>query len=336
MTPAHDGTPNDPLDNAAPGKATRDPEQTGPSKASTKAAGKNPSKNTAPKAEKPAYTDFTYTDAQGVEITAYEWRAADPVAIVQIAHGIGEHAKRYDAFAQYLTKAGFAVYADDHRGHGQTGLNQHDGDISKLGKLGPGGLAATENAILQLTAIIRERHPDLPVVMFAHSWGSLMAQRIINSHPRAWDALVLSGSALRTFRHMESGDLNAKWAGEGANGFEWLTRDEAEVAKFIADPLCFEADILRLFGVADGLRLFGRPVAGLAPEVPILIVSGSEDPITRGDGLTQLAEALRKRGVRDVTLKLYPGARHETLNETNRDQVFVDLSTWMLDRVASD
>ncbi|MBP1326430.1 alpha-beta hydrolase superfamily lysophospholipase [Leucobacter exalbidus] len=282
----------------------------------------------------PAYTEFTYTDALDVEITAYEWRAEDPVAIVQISHGIGEHAKRYDAFAQFLTKNGFTVYADDHRGHGATGLAQHDGDLTKLGRLGEGGLAATENAILQLTAIIRERNPGLSVVMFAHSWGSLMAQRILNSHPRAWDALVLSGSALRTFRHMESGNLNAKWAGPDANGFEWLSRDEAEVAKYIADPLCFEADILRLFGVADGLRLFGRPVAGLAPEMPILIISGAEDPIARGDSLPLLAEAFRKRGVQDVALKTYPGARHETLNETNRDQVFVDLSTWMLEQVS--
>ncbi|MHA3683530.1 alpha/beta fold hydrolase [Leucobacter sp. HY1908] len=301
-----------------------------------------PANDETPQAKQPAprhaYTEFSFTDAHGVEIFAYEWQPAngdEPIAAVQISHGIGEHAKRYDAFAQYLTKAGFVVYADDHRGHGQTGFTQYDGDMSKLGKLGPGGLAATENEVLQLTAIIRERHPDLPVVMFAHSWGSLMAQRILNAHPLAWDALVLSGSALRTFRHMESGDLNARWAGEGATGFEWLSRDEAEVAKFVADPFCFGADILKLFGVADGLRLYGRPVAGLSAGVPILIVSGAEDPLSRGDGLTQLAEAYRRRGVQDVTLKLYPGARHETLNETNRDEVFVDLSTWILERTST-
>ena len=324
MNPAHDETPA-----AAQPATPGDPEHKAPKKAP------KPPKQPA----EPAYTEFSYTDAHGVEITAYEWRPAgddEPIAAVQISHGVGEHAKRYDSFAQYLTNAGFVVYADDHRGHGQTGLAQHDGDLSKLGKLGAGGLAAAEGAILQLTEIIRERHPGLPVVMFAHSWGSLMAQRILNSHPRAWDAVVLSGSALRTFRHMESGNLNAKWAGEGANGFEWLTRDEAEVEKFIADPLCFAADILKLFGVADGLRLFGRPVAGLAQDVPILIVSGTDDPLSRGDGLTQLAEAYRRRGVQDVTLKLYPDARHETLNEMNRDEVFVDLSTWILERTQTD
>lgn len=224
------------------------------------------------------YTEFSYTDAHGIEIAAYEWAADEPIGAVQIAHGVGEHAKRYDAFARALTGAGFTVYADDHRGHGETGRRQHEGDLSKLGRLGPGGLRAAEAAILQLTGIIRERHPGLPLVMFAHSWGSLMAQRILNEHPRAWDALVLSGSAFRTFKHMESGDLNAKWKTEGANGFEWLSRDAETAQTFIADELCFGADIARLFGVADSLRLFGKPGPGIPGDLPILIVSGAEDP----------------------------------------------------------
>ncbi|QBE49085.1 alpha/beta fold hydrolase [Leucobacter triazinivorans] len=285
--------------------------------------------------EATARTEFSYTDDHGIEIFVYEWAAEEPVGVVQISHGIGEHAKRYDAFARRLVAAGFTVYADDHRGHGETGRAQHDGDLSKMGRLGPGGLQAAEAAILQLTGIVRERHPELPVVMFAHSWGSLMAQRILNEHPRAWEALVLSGTAFRTFKHMESGDLNARWKTDDANGFEWLSREPAVAEAFIADPLCFAADILKLFGVADGLRLFGKPGHGIPQELPILIVSGSEDPLNRGDGLRLLAEAYRKRGVRDVTVKLYPGARHETLNETNREDVTADLTTWMLERVAS-
>ncbi|MCW2289221.1 alpha/beta fold hydrolase [Leucobacter luti] len=281
-------------------------------------------------------TEFSYVDATGVEIFATEWTAEHPIGVVQISHGIGEHSKRYAAFAQHLVRAGFAVFADDHRGHGETGRRQHAGDLSKLGKLGPGGLHATENAILQLTAIARERYPDLPVIMFAHSWGSLMAQRTLNLHPHAWDALVLSGSAFRTPRFMESGDLNATWTGPDANGFEWLSRDTGSVAAFIADPLCFEADILKLFGVRDGLRLFGKPAAGLDPDVPILIVSGSADPLARGDGLQRLGAAYRHRGVRDVTVKLYPDARHELLNETNRDEVIADVVTWMLERVGAE
>lgn len=94
--------------------------------------------------------------------------------------------------------------------------------------------------------------------------------------------------------------------------------------------------MLKLFGVADGLRLYGTPGPGLAPDVPILIVSGGEDPISRSDGVQRLAAAYRERGVRDVTVRIYPGARHETLNETNRDEVTADLITWITDRVVRD
>ncbi|MFD5598770.1 alpha/beta fold hydrolase [Leucobacter sp. NPDC058333] len=280
--------------------------------------------------------EFDYVDAHGVEIHCYEWRADDAVGVVQIAHGIGEHALRYEAFARYLCGIGFTVVADDHRGHGETGRRQHEGDLSRLGKLGPGGLLAAEAALRQLADIARERHPGLPLVIFAHSWGSLMTQRILNEHPRTWDAVVLSGSAFRTFRHMESGNLNAKWEAPEANGYEWLSRDTAVSEAFAADPLCFDADILKLFGVADGLRLFGKPASGLASEVPILIVSGSDDPLSRGDGVRLLAEAYRAKGVRDVTVKVYPDSRHEILNETNRDEVFADVATWIQERVASD
>lgn len=284
-------------------------------------------------------TTFTYTDALGVEITVYAWLPdpavhAEPLAAVQLAHGIGEHALRYEAFAQHLAAAGLAVYADDHRGHGETGRAQHGGDLSRLGKLGPGGLRATEAALVQLTGIIRDRHPGLKVVQLGHSWGSLMTQRILEQHPRNWEAVVLSGSAFRTPRFMESGALNAKWRHEDeATGFEWLSRDPEQVAKFVADELCFEASIVKLFGVADAMRLFGTPGAGLAPDVPLLVIAGGDDPLSRGNGLQRLADAYRRRGVQDVTLKIYPGARHEILNETNRDEVETDILTWILERV---
>lgn len=283
--------------------------------------------------------NFTYTDAHGIEISAYSWApdpaaSSEPLGAVQIAHGIGEHALRYEAFARSLTKAGFVVYANDHRGHGETGRRQHNGDLSLLGKLGPGGLRAAEAAIQQLTGIIRSEMPGVRVAQFGHSWGSLMTQRILNEHPRLWDAVVLSGSAYRTPRHMESGKLNAKWAETAdASGFEWLSRDPAVAAAFIADPLCFEANILKLFGVSDGLRLFGTPGERLAVDVPILIVAGGDDPLSRGDGLRRLADAYRARGVREVALKIYPGARHEILNETHHDDVFSDVATWLLEHL---
>lgn len=284
----------------------------------------------------PGPTEFWMTDAHAIDIAVHCWAADDPIGVVQISHGIGEHAKRYAAFAEALVAAGFAVYADDHRGHGETWRRQWGGDAAKLGRLGPGGLRATEDAVLQLAALIRDRHPGLPLIAFAHSWGSLMAQRILRDHPRAFDAVVLSGTAHRTPRGLESGDLNARWKGEGASGFEWLSRDPAVAEAFIADPLCFEADILRLFGLPDALRLYGTPRAGLDPEMPLLIVSGGDDPLHRGEHrLRELAAAYRRRGLRDVTVKVYPGARHEILNETNRAEVQRDIITWMLERVGS-
>ncbi len=280
---------------------------------------------------------FTYTDAHGVEIWTREWAAQDPVGVVQIAHGVGEHSGRYAAFAEQLRAAGFTVYADDHRGHGETGKRQWNGDLSRLGRLGPGGLRATEAAIRQLTALIRDRHPGLPIVMFSHSWGSLMAQRILNDHPREWDALVLSGTAHRTPRGMESGKLNARWAHEDETGFAWLSRDGEVARAFTEDPLCFEANLVKLFGVSDALRLYGAPSAGLAVDVPIHIVSGADDPLHRGErNLQALADAYRRRGVRDVTVKVYPGSRHELLNELDREDVTADLITWMLDRIGED
>jgi alpha-beta hydrolase superfamily lysophospholipase len=301
-----------------------------------------------------AYTEFDYTDAFGVEIRAYVWLpgsaartndtdvvasaefSSEPHAVVQIAHGVGEHALRYDAFARVLAQNGFAVYANDHRGHGETGRRQYAGDLSRLGQLGAGGLKAAEAAMLQLTGIARERHPGLPVVMFGHSWGSLMTQRILNREARPFDAVVLSGSAYRTPLSMESGNLNKRWLTTDSNGFEWLSRDPQTVATFIADPLCFAADIGKLFGLTEAAKLFGTPGPNVARDVPMLIVSGSDDPLNRGDGLQKLADAYRKRGVRDVSLRIFAGARHELLNETNRDEATAEIITWMLDRVSPD
>ncbi|MEB4615099.1 alpha/beta hydrolase [Leucobacter sp. M11] len=270
-----------------------------------------------------------FTDTHGIAITYYRWPVVEPRAIVQIAHGIGEHALRYEHLARALNQAGFAVVADDHRGHGQTGLDQTGGDLSRLGRLGPGGLRAAEDAIVRLGEIAREGFPGVPIVLLGHSWGSLMAQRIVNREPGRYDALVLTGSAYRMPGSMESGNLNRAFDGPGSNGVEWLSRDEETQRAFLADPLTFDAEVLRLFGVADGLRLFGVPAKGLPADLPILIASGAEDPLSVGDSVTKLAAAYRGRGLRDVTLLEYPGARHEIFNETNREQVIADLTDWL-------
>lgn len=283
----------------------------------------------------PKREDRTYQDAHGITIHYYVWAAKKPRAVIQVAHGLGEHAARYEWLAGQLTSAGYTVYADDHRGHGQTGLGQTGGDHSKLGKLGPGGMTATADAVHQLTKMIRAELPELPVVLLGHSWGSFLAQILLNRNPVDYDAVILSGSAYRTFAHMNGGDLNAKYRHLGSTGYEWLSRDSEVVAAAAADPLMFIAKALPLFGVADSLRLLGKPAKALQRNVPVLIQVGSEDVVGGVKSNELLAQAYRERsGLTDVELIVYPGAQHEIFNETNRDEVVADTLAWLADRVA--
>jgi len=275
-------------------------------------------------------TDHSYTDAHGVTIHYYVWRSPDAHAVLQLTHGLGDHARRYEHVAQALVAAGYTVYADDHRGHGATGLDQHDGDASKLGKLGKGGLrAATEN-IRDLTAIIRSENPGLPVALLGHSWGSLMVQDVINAHAADYEVAILTGTAHRTFAHMNSGNLNAKHKHLGTTGYEWLSRDPQVAQDFIADPLTFYADALKLFGVADGMRLLGRPAKNLTRDIPLLIMIGDEDSLGGEASIEALAaDYVTRSKLTDVEAIVYPGGRHEIFNETNKAEVIADLIGWL-------
>ena len=166
-----------------------------------------------------------FIDAHGISIVYDVHPATTPRAAVQLMHGVGEHAGRYGALIGALTADGYTVYADDHRGHGRTGMAQYNGDADKLGRPGPGGLRAAVRALWQFTELIRAENPGLPLVLLGHSGGSVIAQMLINEHPEAYDAFVLSGSALRVPGSMRPGGLNAKWKAEGAMGTEWLSSD---------------------------------------------------------------------------------------------------------------
>jgi alpha-beta hydrolase superfamily lysophospholipase len=280
-------------------------------------------------------SDHTFADAQGVTIHYYVWRAANPKGIVQITHGLGEHALRYERLAQELVAAGYTVYADDHRGHGATGLEQYDGDASRLGKLGLGGLRATINGIRHFTSLIRSEKPDQPLAAVGQSWGSLMLQKIVNGNANDFDAVVLAGTAYRTFRHMNSGDLNKRHKHLGSTGNEWLSRDPAIAQAFSDDPLTFYADAKKLFGIPDGLRLLGRPSKKVERDIPVLILIGSEDSLGGEKSVAKLAAAYVTRSrLTDVQAIVYPDARHEVFNETNRDEVVADLISWLDSRLA--
>jgi alpha-beta hydrolase superfamily lysophospholipase len=275
----------------------------------------------------------TFTDDYGVVVSYDEYALPDgarPKGVVQLAHGIGEHAGRYAHVAAALNAAGYAVYANDHRGHGRTGLAQWGGDTTQLGRLGPGGLRATVEDLRQLGRIVRARHPGIPLILLAHSWGSLMAQRLINEHAADYDGVVLTGTAYRTLLSMRSGNLNARHKRLGATGHEWLTRDVAIHTAFGDDPLNFAAEPLAKFGLVDALRLLGRPARNLERDLPLLIQIGSDDSLGGERSVVRLANAYRRRsGLSDVTVHIYTGARHEVFNEINKEEVLADLVSWL-------
>lgn len=281
-----------------------------------------------------ARQDHTFVDALGVTVHYHQWKTGKPRAIVQIAHGLGEYAARYERLAQALVNAGYTVYADDHRGHGQTGVEQHGGDLSLLGRLGPGGMGATVDAVRQFSGIIRAENPGVPLVLFGHSWGSIIAQKLLNRVPAEYDAVVLSGTAYRTLRHMNGGDLNARHKHLGSTGYEWLSRDPGVSQSFLDDELTFTANAIALFGLRDALGMLGKPARHLAHDLPLLIQVGSDDPFGGERSAQLLAEAYIKRSrLSDVELIVYTDARHEIYNETNLVDVTADLITWLRDRV---
>lgn len=275
-----------------------------------------------------------FTDADGIAIV-YDVHPAvgDARGVVQLLHGVGEHAGRYGALIEALTGAGFFVYADDHRGHGRTGIRQHGGP-EKLGRLGKGGLRAAQAAVWQLTGIIKDEHPDLPLVLLGHSWGSFLAQMLVNDHPEAWDAVILSGSALRTPGSLNAAPLNARWAADGATGLEWLSRDPAVWTSFDEDPLTTDQPLLKLFGPVEAAKLYGRPRKDLGRDIPLLLLVGRDDPVGGPRSVHKLADEYRTRsGLTDITTLVYPDARHEIFNELQQDEVRADILSWLDTRI---
>lgn len=277
-----------------------------------------------------------FVDAYGIPIVYDVYEATGPRAVVQLLHGVGEHAGRYGALIEALVDAGYTVYADDHRGHGRTGLRQWDGDHRKLGRLGPGGLRAARDAVWTLTQRIREEHPALPLVLLGHSWGSFLAQMLLDRHPEAFDAVVMTGSALRVPGSLNAGDLNAPWKHLRGSGMQWLSSDEQVGIDFVADALTTSTPLARLFGPIDTARLLGRPRRDLERDVPLLLMVGRDDTVGGPRSVHKLADAYTRRsGLGDVTTLVYPGARHEIFAERCQAEVRADLLAWLDRRMPS-
>ncbi len=271
------------------------------------------------------------TDA--LELAVYAWDVPDPRGMVQVAHGLAEHSGRYDRFARALNEAGYGVRAVDHRGHG-------DSIAATPGDFGPGGFEALIADLAAYGASLCDSlSGDLPLFLFAHSMGSFAAQSVILTHSAQYAGVVLSGSTpldlLAAGLAAAEGPvgLEAFNAGfERRTGYEWLSRDEAEVDRYVADPLCGfdlpDETVPALFGAA-GTLADPAALAAIRPDLPLLIASGSDDPLAGGGQLVEvLGRRYRDAGLADVTVKVYAGARHEILNEVNRDEVTADVVAW--------
>jgi len=282
------------------------------------------------------------SDVDDQAIRGFLWKTSEqPKAVVTIAHGMAEHILRYSRFADALIDIGIEVWGIDHRGHGRSA------GPKGLGDFGGGGWSGLVKDLGQFIELVHGERPDLPVVLFGHSMGSFAAQNYCVDSSKQIDALILSGSAARgasTDRAESNEKPGASDSRERAalpnsafeparTPYDWLSRDEAEVDLYIADPLCgFEA-------LAGGMRTLreSRPdmtdpqiLTGISPDLPVLLVAGDKDPINRNMAGLQLLEKLwRDAGVKRIDTCYYPGGRHEMLNEINRDEVTGDILDWI-------
>ena len=276
--------------------------------------------------------------SDGAQVATYRWEPAGAVrGVVQIVHGLGEHVRRYDHLGTTLAGAGFLVQGHDTRGHGAT-----IADGAEPGVIGAEGWKAAIDDIGVLLDRLRADVPRVPVVLLGHSMGSFAVQQYVIDASDRVDAVVLSGTAavdlmpaLDSDEPLDLSAFNAPFE-PGRTGYEWLTRDEAQVDLYVADPLCgFGYDTPAAKAVYAGARAAADPekLSRIRPDLPVYILVGDQDPV--GDGLARvnaLVERYRDAGLGDVELHVYPGARHEVFNETNRDEVERDLLRW-LDRV---
>lgn len=297
-------------------------------------------------------SDFSFLASSGINLFVSAWLPdGPPRAVVQISHGMQEYGARYARTAEVLCAAGFAVYAGDHRGHGRSLID------GRLGHLGPGGWRTVLCDLRQVTEQVRARHPGLPLFLLGHSWGSFLAQAYIQRWGVDLAGCVLSGTngknpmagvgevvarlvtrfdgpdtTATLLEKLTVGNFNDAFR-DGPTGKEWLSRDPVEVRKYVDDPLCgqpfpnsFFVEMLALLNATWKASEEAR----IPLNLPMFMIAGAKDPVgLRGKGVLALAQRYKKHGLKDVTWRLYEGARHEVLNETNRDEVERDLIDWL-------
>ncbi|MGO1368090.1 alpha/beta hydrolase [Senegalia sp. (in: firmicutes)] len=295
----------------------------------------------------------------GFPIHLYIWdRVSSPKGLIQIFHGMAEHAARYEEFARYLNNEGYIVYASDHRGHGKTA--KRIGDLGDIGKDGFNNIV--EDGYI-INTMINKRYPNLPIILLGHSFGSFIAQEYIIRYGYTIDGLILSGSAKMKGMDVKLGKLvsiveskiyNSKkkdylidkisFGGfnkkiEHPNSkFSWLTRDEEQVKKYDEDPLCgtiFPIIFFKYFFGGLSKLYIDERLEKIPKSLPIFIFSGDKDPV---GGYGKMAKNLyityKDIGIEDVNMKLYIDGRHEMLNEINKREVYDDIIKWIENHIS--
>ncbi|MGL3605089.1 alpha/beta fold hydrolase [Rhizobium sp. G187] len=280
-----------------------------------------------------------------------------PRAVVLICHGLAEHSRRYARFAKAMAAAGCHVYAHDHRGHGATKSAD-----SALGRFAAhDGVAKVIGDVMAMRDLALSRHAGLPIVLLGHSMGGLIALNVAEEHPTAFQALSVWNSNFhpgpagriaqavlkleQAFKGSDVPSLILPMATFGAWGrsieghrtpFDWLSHDPVEVDAYIADPLCgFDASVSLWRAIFELTFRGAKPdsIDKLPKSLPIYLVGGGQDPATdKGRAIAWLGETMKRHGLSNVTVTLYPGMRHETLNEIGYAVATAGFAAW-LDRI---
>jgi alpha-beta hydrolase superfamily lysophospholipase len=299
---------------------------------------------------------FRFVSVDGPQVFVRTWLPdlVRPRAAILIAHGAAEHGMRYERIASVLTTQCYAVYAPDHRGHGQTAAS-----LDNAGNAGPDGFNGMIRDLKQLAELARQNHSAMPLFLFGHSMGAALSQRFIQMHGNLLSGVILSGSpGIRPNLEQAAVYTTQLAQGEKAeqvselfkqsfasfneglgvvkNGYEWLSRDEAEVQKYVDDPWCGFPFTNRLVAEMAQCALEAtrsENIARIPKSLSIFLFAGSHDRVGgNGECVNKLAELYRAAGIVDVQVTMYPNGRHEMLNETNREQVHGDLVAWLQER----
>lgn len=303
------------------------------------------------------FSEFTFPSSDGKHnICCSLWipDQGGPRAVVQIVHGVAEYVNRYDHFARFLADRGFAVCGDDHLGHGRTAMG--DGKFGWFAE--HDGWALVTDDLRRLRQLMGEQFPGIPYFLLGHSMGSFLTRTYLCRYPGEVSGALLSGTGQEPALMVGAGRLLADLIGRfrgsdyvstlvnglclGAynkqfapnrTGADWISRDEAVVDAYMADPLCQFIPTVGMYrDMLGGLQYISsrRALSRMDPDTPVYLYAGDKDPVgSNGAGVKKVYGYFQAAGTKDLSIKLYENGRHEMHNETNKDEVFSDVLSWL-------